>query len=86
MIVVTRSVPGVKNNTTIEEYHAILDSIAEEAKSNGLDVQDVVMNPEWVSKEMNLSQLPLTSASIAHILDDAIGIERKGFKQKQDRQ
>ena len=82
MIVVTRSVPGVKNNTTIEEYYAILDSIAEEAKSNGLDVQDVVMNPEWVSKEMNLSQLPLTSASIAHILDDPIGIDRKGFKSK----
>ena len=82
MIVTTRSVPGVKNTTTIEEYHAMLDSIAEQARSDGLDVQEVTMNPEWVSKEMNLSQLPLTSASIAQILDDPIGIDRKGFKSK----
>lgn len=82
MIVTTRSVPGVKQTTTIEEYHKLLDSIAEEARSNGVDVQEVTMNPEWVSKEMNLSQLPLTSASIALILDDPIGIERKGFKSK----
>lgn len=60
----------------------MLDSIAEQARSDGLDVQEVTMNPEWVSKEMNLSQLPLTSASIAQILDDPIGIDRKGFKSK----